>query len=126
MAKSQDDDLDFDDVRVINELDDVISNPIFDQNSVILVNSGLHYLESSNFTNYKKVVDGIILLFQRGNFDVNLGKNVKVFPGQVIWKTTTSLYKDKLDGKQLQTRRFLTSQVSQHLFSQHLMVERDK
>ncbi|XP_031560249.1 uncharacterized protein LOC116296381 isoform X2 [Actinia tenebrosa] len=109
MAKSQDDDLDFDDVRVINELDDVISNSIFDKNSAILVNAGLHYLESSNFTNYKKVVDSIIRLFQRDKLTGG-DHEVKVFPGEMIWKTTTSLYKDKLDSKHLQARRFLTSQ----------------
>lgn len=112
MAKTQDDDLDFDDVRVISELDDVISHPIFDQNSAILLNAGLHYLESSNFSNYRKVVDGIVRLFDRGKVLQPLWPDMKVFPGKVVWRTTTSLHKEKLDSKHLQARRFLTSQVS--------------
>ncbi|KAK3713715.1 hypothetical protein QZH41_020709, partial [Actinostola sp. cb2023] len=96
-AKSQNDDLDFDDVRVLSELEEVIRHPIFDQNSAMLINAGLHYLESSNFTNYQKVVNGIIRLFERKNVQAPLWKDMKVFPGQVIWKTTTSLHKEKLD-----------------------------
>ncbi|XP_032237148.1 uncharacterized protein LOC5511879 isoform X2 [Nematostella vectensis] len=112
ISKSQDDDKDFDDVRILNEIDDVISLDIFDRDSTILLNAGLHYLESTNFTNYQRLIDGIVLLFKRAKDeprDLIPGAS-RPFPGHMIWKTTTSLNKHKLDGKHLQSRRFLTSQ----------------
>ena len=109
-AKTRDDDLDYDYSRVVEEVRDVIRSPIFDSHSVILLNAGLHYLESTNFTNYQKTIDGIVDLFKEIQTDA---KEIKrAFPGKLIWKSSTSLNKQKLDGKHLQSRRFLTSHVS--------------
>ena len=94
-------------MRVATEVSDVISQPIFDRNSVIILNAGLHYLESTNFTNYQKSIDAVIRLFQEGR---TAGGDFS-FPGNMIWKTTTALNKQKLDGKHLTSRRFLTFQV---------------
>lgn len=72
VAKNQDDDLDFNAARVLDELDEVISHPVFNKNSALLLNAGLHFLESSNFSNYQKVIDGIVRLFGRGGVQEKL------------------------------------------------------
>ena len=109
-AKDADDNLDFNFMRVVSELLDVISKPFFDKNSVILFNAGLHYLESTNFSNYRKTIESLIRLFQETKMVKRANGNL-LFPGEMIWRTTTALNKQKLDGKHLQARRFLTYQV---------------
>ena len=109
-AKTADDNLDFNFMRVVGELLDVISKPFFDKNSVILFNAGLHYLESTNFSNYQKTIESLIRLVQETKMVKRSDGNL-LFPGEMIWRTTTALNKQKLDGKHIQARRFLTHQV---------------
>lgn len=97
-------------MRVVSELLDVISKPFFDKNSVILFNAGLHYLESTNFSNYQKTIESLIRLVQETKMLKRSDGNL-LFPGEMIWRTTTALNKQKLDGKHIQARRFLTYQV---------------
>ena len=106
-AKSTNNDLDFDYMRVAAEVGDVLSRPIFDHDSVLLFNAGLHYLESTNFTSYQKTIDAVIRLVQ----DLRAASGIRSFPGSFIWKTSTALNKQKLDGKHMTSRRFLTFQV---------------
>ena len=110
VAKNADDNLDFNFMRVASEVLDVISKPFFDKNSVILLNAGLHYLESTNFSNYQKTISSLIRLFQETKMVTRADGNL-LFPGEMIWRTTTALNKEKLDGKHIQARRFLTYQV---------------
>lgn len=110
VAKNADDNLDFNFLRVASEVLDVISKSFFDKNSVILLNAGLHYLESTNFSNYQKTISSLIRLFQETKMVAKADGNL-LFPGEMIWKTTTALNKEKLDGKHIQARRFLTYQV---------------
>lgn len=110
VAKNADDNLDFSFMRVASEVLDVISKPFFDKNSVILLNAGLHYLESTNFSNYQKTIGSLIRLFQETKMVTRANGNL-LFPGEMIWRTTTALNKQKLDGKHIQARRFLTYQV---------------
>ena len=110
VAKIADDNLDFNFMRVASEVLDVISKPFFDKNSVLLLNAGLHYLESTNFSNYQKTIGSLIRLFQETKMVTRANGNL-LFPGEMIWRTTTALNKQKLDGKHIQARRFLTYQV---------------
>jgi len=110
VAKTADDNLDFNFMRVASEVLDIISKPFFDKNSVILLNAGLHYLESTNFSNYQKTIGSLIRLFQETKMVTRANGNL-LFPGEMIWRTTTALNKQKLDGKHIQARRFLTYQV---------------
>ena len=94
---------------MVAEVRDVIKMPIFDSSSVILLNAGLHYMESTNFTNYQRTINELIDLFKEIRIE---GQDIKrAFPGQLMWKSSTALNKDKLDGKHLHSRRFLTAQV---------------
>ena len=110
MAKTADDNLDFNYMRVASEVLDIITKPYFDKNSVILLNAGLHYLESTNFSNYQKTIGSIIRLFEETKM-VKRANGNPLFPGEMIWRTTTALNKQKLDAKHIQARRFLTYQV---------------
>ena len=89
---------------------DIITKPFFDKNSAILLNAGLHYLESTNFSNYQKTISSLIRLFDETKV-VRRANGDGLFPGEMIWRTTTALNKHKLDGKHIQGRRFLTYQV---------------
>lgn len=109
-AKNADDNLDFNFMRVASEVLDVISKPFFDKNSVILLNAGLHYLESTNFSNYQETVGSLIRLFEETKMVTTANGNL-LFPGEMIWRSTTALNKQKVDGRHIQARRFLTYQV---------------
>lgn len=89
---------------------DIITKPFFDKNSAILLNAGLHYLESTNFSNYQKTISSLIQLFDETKV-VRRANGNGLFLGEMIWRTTTALNKQKLDGKYIQARRFLTYQV---------------
>ena len=110
VAKTADDNLDFNYMRVASEVLDIITKPFFDKNSAILLNAGLHYLESTNFSNYQKTIASIIRLFDETRM-VRRANGKPLFLGEMIWRTTTALNKQKLDGKHIQARRFLTYQV---------------
>ena len=110
MAKTADDNLDFNYMRVASEVLDIVTKPYFDKNSVILLNAGLHYLESTNFSNYQKTIGSIIRLFEETKM-VKRANGNPLFPDEMIWRTTTALNKQKLDAKHIQARRFLTYQV---------------
>jgi len=84
--------------QVMEELRNVVTHPLMDEDSALVLNTGVHLLKSTSFRNYQKVIKGFIRLL-RDNFR-----------GKVIWKTTPSL------GKQTElysgcSRRFHTEQV---------------
>lgn len=84
--------------QVLEELRKVVTQPLMDQDSALVLNAGVHLLKSTSFRNYQKIIKGFIRLL-RDNYR-----------GKVIWKTTPSL------GKQTElytgcSRRFHTEQV---------------
>ena len=105
-AKLENDDKDFNRTRIINEVRDVLQfKPFNKPQSILFANFGLHFTESSSFSNYKKLIQEF----------VGLVKNQSIYKGNVIWRTTTALNKHKLGGRQQHSRRFLTQQVSAFL-----------
>lgn len=84
--------------QVLEEFRKVVTQPLMDQDSALVLNAGVHLLKSTSFRNYQKIIKGFIRLL-RDNYR-----------GKVIWKTTPSL------GKQTElytgcSRRFHTEQV---------------
>lgn len=84
--------------RVLEELRQVVTQPLMDQDSALVLNAGVHLLKSTSFKNYQKIIKGFVRLL-RDNYR-----------GKVVWKTTPSL------GKQTElytgcSRRFHTEQV---------------
>ena len=96
--------------RVLDAIAKVIHLPqMNNEKSVILLNHGLHFMTSTNFTTYREVVNGIIDLFKETRTD-NKGKELK-FRGKVIWKTTSAIHRERLRYPHHHKRRFLTRQV---------------
>jgi len=84
--------------QVLEELRRVVTQPLMDQDSALVLNAGVHLLKSTSFKNYQRVIKGFIRLLREN------------YRGKVIWKTTPSL------GKQTElytgcSRRFHTEQV---------------
>ena len=96
--------------RVLDAIAKVIHLPqMNNEKSVILLNHGLHFMTSTNFTTYREVVDGIVDLFKETRTE-NKGKELK-FRGKVIWKTTSAIHRERLRYPHHHKRRFLTRQV---------------
>lgn len=100
------DELDFDYRRITNDIRTVLELPEMSENSVMVLNLGLHYLESTNFSNYVKMLRAVVGLFKENDAK---GKR----PVKMIWKTTTPLSKEKATREHLYSdeKRFLNNPV---------------
>lgn len=104
------DDQDFDKSIILDSLRVVLERPDMSENSVLILNLGLHYMESIRLQDYRilllKVID---LLNER-----NKGTSELKHKARVVWKTSTSISKEKDTGSQLRSdrRRFLALPVS--------------
>lgn len=83
---------------VLEELLSVVRQPSMDENSALLLNTGIHLLKSTTFRKYQKIIKGMIRVLKAH------------YRGKVVWKTTTAL------GEQTHlysgcARRFHTEQV---------------
>ena len=114
-AKKENDDRDYDNERVLQSLRHVLHDPQMDENSAIIMNFGLHFVESTNFTNYKKLIDGLVKVLTDEEKVSTLNVTSPKFRGTVIWKTTTAINKEKASNIHLGHKRFLTQQVKYHL-----------
>ena len=102
-AKLENDEKDFNRTRILSEVKNVLQYQYFNKpQSTIFMNFGLHFTESTSFSNYMKLIQDL----------VSLVKNKDIYKGNVIWRTTTALNKHKLGGKHQHSRRFLTQHVS--------------
>lgn len=100
---------DFDDKIIQDDLRRILEQPEMDENSVMILNLGLHYTESVTFKDYQKLLNKVVdLLNERGSETRELKHKTRV-----IWKTSTSLSKEKDTASQLKSdrRRFLTLPV---------------
>ena len=89
-AKSKFRSNDFNKTVILQYLTNILDSPdMRRQNSVFLFNLGVHYPISLNFTTYRDLVDSVITLLRR---KVEVQHNNKPI---VIWKTTTSVEKEK-------------------------------
>ena len=97
---------DFNKTVILQYLTNILDSPdMRGQNSVFVFNLGVHYSMSLNFTTYRDLVDSVIILLRR---KVDVQNNNKLI---VIWKTTTSIEKEKTYPKNLTRWRFHTHQV---------------
>lgn len=111
LAKSQTDDFDFKNERVLESVRGVLTSKDMDQDSVFIINLGLHYVESINFTSYRKLIDGLIQVLHERYLDPSSNQMKLVYEGRVIWKTTTAINKERATNINLVHKRFLTYQV---------------
>ena len=101
------DNLDFDHNRIVNDIKRVLDLPEMSENSVMLLNLGLHYLASTNFSNYVKLLRGVVNVFKARERE---GEKT----AKMIWKTTTEVSKHKDTNELLYSdfKRFLNNPVS--------------
>ena len=83
------------------------------ENSAMILNLGLHYMESTSLANYWILLKGVIDLLNEGN----KGNGELRYKTHVIWKTTTSMNKEKDIESRLKTdwQRFLNPKVGKYL-----------
>lgn len=112
IAKTQTDDMDFHKERVLESVRGVLTSKEMDKNSVFIMNFGLHYVESINFTSYRELIDGLVEVVNEKYFDPSTNQMKMVYDGRVIWKTTTAINKQRATNINLGHRRFLTYQVN--------------
>ena len=97
--------------RVLDAIARVIHLPqMNDEKSVIILNHGLHFITSTNFSTYRQVIDGIVDLFKEAKVNDD-GRIELKFKGKMIWKTTAAIHRERLRYPHLHKRRFLTRQV---------------
>lgn len=112
-ARLENDDKDFSIKRVLSEIFRVISQPSMRDNSVLILNLGLHYVHTVNFIAYRNLIDKTIRLLTE---KFNTNKKSWKFRAKLIWKTTTAINKEKYGDPRTNARhstsiRFLTYQV---------------
>ena len=102
------DGLDFDYKIIIDNVRFLLSRPELDlTDSAVVLNFGLHFVESTNFSNYRNLIDGLVeLLKEHGS--VSKGREIKP---HIVWKTTTAINKQRAVLPHRQYKRFLTYQV---------------
>lgn len=114
------DDKDFDHQQVVNLVRRVLEKPEMNENSAMILNLGLHYIESTSLVNYRLLLNGVIDLLNERNAETGDLKH----KARIIWKTTTSMNKEKDTGSRLKSdwlrflnlpvRRLCTVKVSPH------------
>ena len=104
--------LDFDYKQIVVDLRKQLEDPTMDEHSVLLINLGLHYVDSTNFSNYQKLLDGILNLFNE-KIQGEDGKEILKHRARIIWKTSTAVSKEKDTDSQLYSdrRRFFNLPV---------------
>ena len=110
-SKKEDDDLDFSPVKVLDPIRSVLGRPEMQRNdSLLLLNLGLHYPVSLNFTTYQKIISDVIKILRATKID-SQGKRVPKYNAKVIWKSTTVICKYKAGNPGGTGEGFFTPQV---------------
>ena len=101
---------DVDHERILQELKDVLHRPeMNDSKSVLVLNFGLHFVASINFTSYKRLINRTIDMLAETEEDDGIPR--RRFQGNVVWKSTSAINRYKLQNPYYQGRRFMTQQV---------------
>ncbi|XP_032219610.1 uncharacterized protein LOC116602321 [Nematostella vectensis] len=96
IGKILNDNLDFSIDRILHEISLVLNSTQMRDNphSVLVLNLGLHYVQNINFTKYQEMIDRVIGLL-RGEETGEVGEVGRGFRGQVVWKTTTAINRER-------------------------------
>ena len=110
-ARRENDNLDYDNEKVLQTFRQVVERPEMDERSAIILNFGLHFVESVNFSNYRQLIDGLVNVLQGKHKAMRSNVTQRKYRGTVIWKTTTAINKEKASNIHLGHKRFITQQV---------------
>ena len=110
-SRETNDDLDFMPGKVLETIRNVLKTTELQQpTSVLLLNLGLHYPVSVNFTTFQRIIGDVINVLKETEIN-SQGKEVPKYKAKVIWKSTTALCKHKGRIPHTTDSRFLTTQV---------------
>ena len=102
---------DFNQELVISGIRKVLSKPEMNNpHSMLVLNLGLHFMKTVNFSTYQKLLEGVKGLLRETKTDAN-GKRVPKYNSKFIWKTTTAIHKENGNLRQSARFRFYTSPV---------------
>ena len=97
-------DKDFNQELVISGIRKVLSRPDMNNpQSALVLNLGLHFMKTLNFSTYQKLLEGVIGLLRETTTNGN-GDRVPKYNSKFIWKTSTAIHKE--NGKFRQSARF--------------------
>ena len=104
----ENDDLDFRPEIVIENIHKVLnSSEMQTEGSLMVLNNGLHYPLSVNFTAYQGLIRNLIRSLKRTE------ENKIDYQAKIIWKTTTAVKQEKHPSNKAPSWRFFTAPVSQ-------------
>ena len=111
LARKENDNFDYDNERVLQAFRRVVHSPEMDEKSAVILNFGLHFVESINFANYKNLINGLVDVLEETETQYHSNSTRLKFRGTKIWKTTTAINKEKSSNIHLGHKRFMTQQV---------------
>ena len=88
----------------MNELSNVLNKKEMNENSVMILNFGLHFVASLSFARYQTFVKKILVLLAK--------KRSRGTLPEIIWKTTTEIHRERMINPYYDARRFMTTPVS--------------
>ena len=77
------------------------------EGSLVILNIGVHYPQSVNFTTFQGLIRNLIHSLKKGE-ENNMNHRAKI-----IWKTTTSIHRENFEKNNVTSRRFMTAKVSE-------------
>ena len=102
----EDDDLNFRPEIVIENIHKVLnSSEMQTEGSLMVLNNGLHYPVSVNFTTYQELIRNLIHSLKK------IQENNLNYTAKIIWKTTTAIHQEINNEKNTTSWRFFTAQV---------------
>ena len=111
VSKKEDDNLDFQPDKVKKTILSVLQRPEMQrQESVLLLNLGLHFPVSVNFTTYQRLIGDLINTLTETRVN-SQGRRVPKYKAKVIWKSSTAIHKENAEVKNKTNWRFFTTQV---------------
>ena len=111
VSKQEDDNLDFQPGKVIKTILSVLQRPEMQhQESVLLLNLGIHFPISVNFTTYQRLIGDLINTLKETK-DNSQGRRVPKYKAKIIWKSSTAIHKENANVKNKTSWRFFTTQV---------------
>ena len=111
VSKHEDDNLDFQPGKVIKTILSVLQRPEMQRKeSVLLLNLGLHFPISVNFTTYQRLIGNLINTLKETKVN-SQGRRVPKYKAKVIWKSSTAIHKENAEVKNKTNWRFFTTQV---------------
>ena len=94
------DDKDFDPQQVVDLVRKVLEKPEMNENSAMVLNLGLHYIESTSLPNYRQLLNGVIDLLNERNVETGDLKH----KARIIWKSTNIYEQGKRHSKPVKER----------------------